>query len=101
MAVQDVRSLDSARTRRAFSVGKATLDFPSISAQSNQDLTITVKGASVDDAVILGIPNASALAGVVYNAFVSAVDTVTVRACNYTAAGKDPASGVFSAIVVR
>jgi len=48
----------------------AALDFPSISAVSQADLTITVTGAVVGDEVALALPAAPA-AGIVFNAFVS------------------------------
>ena len=76
----------------------ATLDFPSISAVSQADLTITVTGAVVGDEVVLALP-AAPTAGIVFNAFVSAADTVTVRASNITAAAVDPASASYSVLV--
>lgn len=76
----------------------ATLDFPSISAQSNQDLTVTVTGAAVGDAVFIGLPSAP-LAGVVFMGYVSATNTVTVRAMNYTGSSKDPSSATYRVTV--
>lgn len=76
----------------------ATLDFPSISAGGQQDLTITVTGASTGDVVQLGLP-AAPTAGVVFNAFVSAANTVTVRASNITGSPIDPASATYRAAV--
>lgn len=79
----------------------ATLDFGSVAAQSFADLTITVTGAATGDCVSLGVPTASVTAGIVYSAWVSATNTVTVRAHNYTAGPLDPASGSFKAAIVR
>lgn len=79
----------------------ATLNFPSISAQSFQDLTITVTGATTGDSVSLGVPTAAVTAGIVYSAWVSVANTVTVRAHNYTSGALDPASGTFKATIVR
>ena len=77
----------------------ATLDFPSIAASGGtQDLTITVTGASVGDVVALGLPAAPS-AGVIFNGWVSASNTVTVRATNATAGAIDPASGTYRAAV--
>lgn len=76
----------------------ATLDFPSINAVSQADLTITVTGAAVGDEVALALP-AAPTAGIVFNAFVSATNTVTVRATNVTAAPVDPASASYSVLV--
>lgn len=72
----------------------ATLDFPSIAAASQSDLTVTVPGASVGDIVDLGLPAAPA-AGLVFSAFVSAASVVTVRAMNITAGAIDPASAAY------
>ena len=79
----------------------ATLDFGSVSAQSFADLTITVTGAATGDAVALGTPTEAVTAGIAYTAWVSATNTVTVRAHNYTAGPLDPASGVFRATIIR
>jgi len=76
----------------------AALDFPSISAASQSDLTIAVPGAAVNDEVSIGLP-AAPTAGLVFNAFVSAADTVTVRATNITASPINPASATFAVIV--
>lgn len=76
----------------------ATLDFPSISAVSQQSLTISVPGAAVGDEVAMALP-AAPTAGIVFNAFVSAADTVTIRATNVTASPVDPASASYSVIV--
>jgi hypothetical protein len=76
----------------------ATLDFGSIASLASADLTITVTGAAVGDAVHLGLP-AAPTAGIVFNSFVSAANTVTVRATNITAAPVDPASATYRAVV--
>ena len=78
----------------------ATLDFPSISAAGTQTLTITVPGAHVNDVVLLGLP-ATVNAGVVFDARVSAADTVTVRASNITASPVDPASALYEVVVLK
>lgn len=80
-------------------VGSAALDFPSINAASQADLTITVTGAAVNDDVVLGLP-AAPTAGLVFNAFVSAANTVTIRATNVTAAPVDAASATYSVLVI-
>lgn len=77
----------------------ATLDFD-LSAVVVEDLTITVTGAAVGDVVSLGVPNGSVTATVQFTGWVSASDTVTVRA-RTSAAGEDPASGTFRATVIK
>jgi hypothetical protein len=78
----------------------ATLDFPSISTLTSADLTITVTGAATGDVVALGLP-AAPTAGIAWNAFVSATNTVTVRAHNYTGSSIDPASAAFRVQVTK
>lgn len=78
----------------------AALDFASINAAASEDLTITVAGAAVGDSVSLGLP-AAPTAGIVFNAFVSAANTVTVRATNITAAPVNPASATYRATVIK
>lgn len=77
----------------------ATLDFGNTLAQTSADLTITVTGAAVGDAVSLGIPAADANS--CYTAYVSATNTVTVRFNNYSAGAIDPASGTFRVSVIK
>lgn len=77
----------------------AALDFGSISAAASADLTITVTGAAVNDSVSLGLP-AEPTAGIIFQAFVSATNTVTVRATNITGSPIDPASATYRATVI-
>jgi hypothetical protein len=81
-------------------VSVATLDFPSISAASTQTLTVTVPGAAVGDVVAIGLP-ATVNAGIVFDARVSAADTLTVRAMNITASPVDPASATYDFVVFK
>jgi hypothetical protein len=77
----------------------ASLDFTSISAASQASLTITVTGAAVGDEVIMALPAAPA-AGLVFNAFVSAADTVTIRASNISGSPVDAAAATYGVIVI-
>ena len=78
----------------------ATLDFPGVPANGGtQDLTITVTGATVGDVVTLGLP-AAPNAGLVFSAWVSASNTVTVRATNVTAGAIDPVSAAYRIAVM-
>ncbi|HYE32131.1 MAG TPA: hypothetical protein VEH27_11930 [Methylomirabilota bacterium] len=77
-----------------------TLNFGSIAAAASADLTIAVAGAVVGDSVALGLP-AAPTAGIVFMAFVSATDTVTVRATNITGSGVDPASADYRVTVIQ
>lgn len=79
----------------------ATLNFDLTSVNS-QDLTITVTGASAGDAVSVGVDAGSATANVIFTWWVSASNTVTVRASRIdVASGADPASGTFRAAVIH
>ena len=77
-----------------------TLDFPSISAAGTQTLTVTVPGAAVGDVVAIGLP-ATVNAGIVFDARVTATDTLTVRAMNITASPVDPASATYDFVVFK
>lgn len=80
----------------------ATLDFGSVAADSYADLTITVTGAAVGDTVAIGFPNGSILADLVWSAWVSATNTVTIRVANNSSTtARDPASGTFRATVTQ
>ena len=80
--------------------GTATLDFASalISACS-ADLTITVTGAVDGMPCSVGVPNGSMAAGSMFQCWVSASNTVSVRHCCQAGAACDPASGTFGAHV--
>ncbi len=79
----------------------STINFASIPANTTADSSgITVTGAAVGDAVFVGVP-AAIESGIVVTGYVSAADTVKVRAANVTAAPIDPASGSFKVVVVK
>lgn len=77
----------------------AALNFD-LTALVVEDLTITVTGAADGDVVSVGVPNGSVTATVQYSGWVSAADTVTVRA-RTSVVGEDPASGTFRVMVTK
>lgn len=77
----------------------AALDFPSVPAQSEMALTVSVIGARPSDFATV-CPSAHT-AGIVYAAVVTAKDTVTVYAQNFTAGAIDPAPASFRVIVFQ
>ena len=79
--------------------GSATLDFDSIAPGAQADLTLTVTGAQTGDSVVLGLPPAPT-GGIVWNAFVSATDTVTLRASNISGSPVDPVAAVYKVKVL-
>ncbi|GEC77524.1 hypothetical protein [Flavobacterium aquatile] len=87
--------------------GSATIDFGNRASENSNPLTqtITVIGAQPGDPVILGLPNAvmnsNSERHAHYMAWVSAVDTVTIKFSNPTSADIDPDSGTFKVSVVR
>jgi hypothetical protein len=90
---------DGSNTITKVLAASASLNFGSIGAAAQADLTITVTGAAAGDEVIMALPAAPA-AGIVFNAFVSAANTVTIRASNITAASVDPAAATYGVIVI-
>lgn len=78
----------------------AALDFASIAAAGSADLTVTVAGAASGDSVSVGLP-AAPTAGLIFMGFVSAANTVTVRATNITAGAVDAASATYRATVIK
>lgn len=95
----------TAMVQSKFLSATATLDFPSIAAQTATaitfaSLTITVTGAATGDAVLLGPPSTTN-AGLIWEGYVSATNTVTIRLGNCTNAAIDPASATWRATVVK
>lgn len=76
-----------------------THDFGLIAAQSQATQTVTVTGAAVGDSVI--VRPTTAVNGIIVDGTVTADNTVTVRAVNYSSAGVDPASQVYRVIVLQ
>ena len=76
----------------------ATLDFGSIAANLAADLTVTVNGARANDPCLVA-PPAAPDAEISFTAFVSANDTVTVRAANNSAGAVNPASATYRVMV--
>lgn len=102
----DYFGLDGAGTNPVYAehavslTATATLDFPSIAAAGQQELTITVTGAAVGESVALA-PPAALEAGLQVTGYVSAANTVKVRLSNVTGSAIDPASATWRATVLR
>lgn len=82
------------------STATETLDFGSIAANISIDLTVTVNGARANDICHVA-PPAAPDAEIAFTAFVSADDTVTVRAGNHSAGAVNPASALYRVMVVH
>lgn len=76
----------------------AALDFPSIAAASSAELTVTVSNAVLGSQAV-ATPKGAPEAGLVWSAYVSAANTVTIRVANVTAAAINPASRTWRADV--
>jgi len=74
-----------------------THDFGNILAQSQDTTTVTVTGARTGDAVL--VRPTTAVNGIILDGTVTANDTVTVRAVNYSSGAIDPASQTYRVIV--
>jgi hypothetical protein len=77
----------------------ATLDFGSVSANDDAELTASVGGAEVGQVATVSAPSLDS--GLVASAYVSAAGTVTVRVSNVTAGAIDPASQDFYLAVTQ
>ncbi|MBU3678813.1 MAG: hypothetical protein FGM32_04300 [Candidatus Kapabacteria bacterium] len=100
----DLNITTSAPTRHRVNKGltaQATLDFDLTGAQCHSIL-VTVTGAAVGDVVSLGVPDAAVANGtIIFTAWVSAADIVTVRCCDLANTGADPASADFKVFVTK
>lgn len=76
-----------------------TKDFGNINAQVEATQTVTVAGARVGDMVM--VRPTTAVAGIILDGTVTADNTVTVRAVNYSAGAIDPASQVYRVLVIQ
>ncbi len=85
-----VRALGFSRA----SISSVIIDFPSIAAAGQATSAVTVTGARAGAGVTVA-SSAAPTAGIVLDGYVSAADTVTVRATNITAAPVDPASATY------
>ncbi|MGI8786959.1 MAG: hypothetical protein ACR2HG_04260 [Pyrinomonadaceae bacterium] len=99
----DIQGLGTLRVRGTSQIDlindtSVFLDFPSIPQGGSATLTVTVSGATFVDGVFLGLPSTNS--NLVYTAYVSAVNTVTVRCNNVGTAGAiDPSSQGFRVVV--
>lgn len=87
-----------------YAIGRfsGSLNFPSIAAGSFADLTITATGADFNDFCLISRSGSAEPAQAVdFRAFVSAANTVTVRAFNVSSAAIDPTAFTGLVLVLR
>jgi len=77
----------------------ASLDFPSISANSYADLTISVSGALTNATIIPGWPS-NISSGITPYMFVSSTGVVTIRLRNNTGSPIDPADSNYAGRII-
>ena len=87
-----------------YKVGRftAVLNFPSIPGNSFADLTVAASGAAFNDFCIpVRSGSTEPAQGIVFRAFISAADVVTVRAYNITVVAIDPTAYTARVLVMR
>lgn len=72
-----------------------------LTSSAFEDLTVQCTGAKIGDCVIIGAPNAAVLNEMLYWGWVSAADTVTVRAMRVGATARNPGTQLFYVTVVK
>ena len=78
----------------------ASLNFPNIAPGGNTTLTISVPGAVVGSQVIVTNTDSGGPYNLLLDSWVSAADTVTVKASNYTAGNIDAAAQTYRVTVL-
>ena len=84
--------------KKTFNV-TATIDFGNTASGGQSSSTVTVTGARSGDIVIV-TPTAD-VTGMVFTGVVTAIDTVTVYAKNFSTGAVDPGSQVYRILVVQ
>jgi hypothetical protein len=78
-----------------------TIDVTSVSASTTAEQSVTVPGVLLGDIVVV-VPPSTLNAGLgIAGARATATDTVAIRFVNATAGALDPASAVFTLLVIR
>ncbi len=79
----------------------AVLAFAATTGQTEEDLTIVLPGAADGDVVVLGVPIAALNPASCYTAFVSSINTVTVRLNDYSLLGVAGGTGTFRVSILK
>lgn len=84
----------------SFAVAPTTKDIGNIVANVclDTELSAAATGAAVNDVCVIGLP-AAPTTNISFSCFVSATDTITIRACNPTVGAINPASADYAARV--
>ena len=80
----------------------AQIDFPQLSANGTTNMTLAVTGATTNSVVTVSVTDGAGTDGIILSGFVSAADTVTIRAANPTLNAIDPGAAVsYRAVVIN
>lgn len=79
----------------------ASLDYPSVGAGATEVLTITVTGAADGDIATVGVPIASQTTGLIWQAYVSGANTISISCTNTTGSPIEPATATFRASIIK
>lgn len=71
-----------------------TLSYGALNPQTGSDQTVAMTGVKAGDTLMVGVPSAPT-AGIVFFPYVSANDTVIVRAANFSASTLTPPAGAY------
>lgn len=85
---------------KAIYTGNAQINFPAIEPNGVTNMTLTVTGAGTNSSVAVSVTDGAGTAGITISGFVSATNTVTVRAANPTVNNIDPGANVSYRAVV-
>lgn len=86
---------------KKFIVATNTIDVPLIGIGANSDLAVTVTGADQLNGAVVCTPAVALEAGLVYNAWISATNTVTIRVLNAGLGAIDPAAVIMRTVVLN
>jgi hypothetical protein len=90
----------SRRDFRVLGFANLTWDAPSVADETHPQTTaVNIPGAKTSDAVLVTADTPTA--GIIYDAYVSAPSTVTVRANNLSGSGINPAATGLAVVVFR
>lgn len=86
---------------KKFIVATNTIDVPLIGVGTTSDIAVTVAGADNLNGAVICTPAVAMEAGLLYNAWISATNTVTIRVINAGLGAVDPAAVIMRTVVLN
>ncbi len=80
---------------------QVSLDFPATLSGNTNVLTVSVDGASEGDSISLGVPFVAQIIGVIYTAYVSSTNNITISCTNITSSTVNPPPSLFTISIVK